>query len=126
MANGMRRGLLCLLAAALPVLTGCSGPDSETPPAQRPNVLLVVVDDVGFNDLGIFGSEIETPVIDALAREGVLLTNFHVAPNCSPTRAMLLSGTDSHIAGLGNMFEDLEGQQPEGDQPGQPGVTRAT
>ena len=120
MADGMRRGLLCLLAAALPVLTGCSGPDGEAP-AQRPNVLLVVVDDVGFNDLGIFGSEIETPVIDALAREGVLLTNFHVAPNCSPTRAMLLSGTDSHIAGLGNMFEDLERQQPDGDQLGNPG-----
>ena len=83
MADGMRRGLLCLLAAALPVLTGCSAADSETS-GQRPNVLLVVVDDVGFNDLGIFGSEIETPVIDALAREGVLLTNFHVAPNCSP------------------------------------------
>jgi len=47
---------------------------------QRPNVLLVVVDDVAFNDLGIFGGEINTPNIDALARDGVVLTNFHVAP----------------------------------------------
>ncbi len=77
----------------------------------RPNILLIVVDDVGFNDLGIFGSEIRTPNIDALARAGVMLTNYHVAPNCSPTRAMLFSGTDSHNAGLGNMAEDLAPNQ---------------
>ncbi|MEQ9270076.1 MAG: arylsulfatase [Haliea sp.] len=77
----------------------------------RPNVLLVVLDDAGFNDLGVFGSEIPTPNIDSLAGEGVLLTNFHVAPNCSPTRAMLLSGVDSHLAGLGNMAEGLAPNQ---------------
>ena len=98
--------LLCCLAA-------CSGPDSDTSGsvASRPNVLLIVVDDMAFNDLGLFGSEIRTPNIDALAREGVILTNFHVAPNCSPTRAMLFSGTDSHNAGLGNMAEDLSPNQ---------------
>lgn len=78
---------------------------------KRPNVLLVVVDDVGFNDLGIFGGEINTPNIDSLAKDGVILTNFHVAPNCSPTRAMLFSGTDSHVAGMGNMFEELADNQ---------------
>ena len=98
--------LTCCLAA-------CSGPDSDTSgsTASRPNVLLIVVDDLAFNDLGLFGSEIRTPNIDALAREGVFLTNFHVAPNCSPTRAMLFSGTDSHNAGLGNMAEDLSPNQ---------------
>ena len=98
--------LLCCLAA-------CSGPDSGTSGSavSRPNVLLIVVDDMAFNDLGIFGSEIRTPNIDALAREGMFLTNFHVAPNCSPTRAMLFSGTDSHNAGLGNMAEDLSKNQ---------------
>ena len=98
--------LLCCLAA-------CSGPDPDTSggATSRPNVLLIVVDDMAFNDLGIFGSEIRTPNIDALAREGVFLTNFHVAPNCSPTRAMLFSGTDSHNAGLGNMAEDLSKNQ---------------
>ncbi len=98
--------LLCSVAA-------CSAPDSDTPDGadSRPNVLLIVVDDVAFNDLGLLGSEIRTPNIDALAREGVFLTNFHVAPNCSPTRAMLFSGTDSHNAGLGNMFEDLAPNQ---------------
>ena len=98
--------LICCLAA-------CTGPDSGTSGSagSRPNVLLIVVDDLAFNDLGIFGSEIRTPNIDALAREGVFLTNFHVAPNCSPTRAMLFSGTDSHNAGLGNMAEDLSPNQ---------------
>ena len=98
--------LLCFLAA-------CSGPGSGSSGAEdsRPNVLLIVVDDVAFNDLSLFGSEIRTPNIDALAREGVFLTNFHVSPNCSPTRAMLFSGTDSHNAGLGNMFEDLAPNQ---------------
>lgn len=70
---------------------------------ERPNVLLIVVDDLGFNDLGINGSEIQTPNIDQLIRDGISFTNFHVSPTCSPTRSMLLSGTDNHIAGLGNM-----------------------
>jgi arylsulfatase A-like enzyme len=74
---------------------------------DRPNVLLIVVDDLGFNDLSIHGSEIQTPNIDRLMKEGVAFTNFHVAPTCSPTRAMLMSGTDSHIAGLGIMAESI-------------------
>ena len=94
--------LLCCFA-------GCTGNSGGTDP--RPNVLLIVVDDVAFNDLSLFSSEIRTPNIDALAREGIFLTNFHVAPNCSPTRAMLFSGTDSHNAGLGNMAEDLSPNQ---------------
>ena len=98
--------LLCFVAA-------CSSPDSGSSGGEdsRPNVLLIVVDDLAFNDLGLFGSEIRTPNIDALAREGVFLTNFHVSPNCSPTRAMLFSGADSHNAGLGTMFEDLAPNQ---------------
>ena len=98
--------LLCFLAA-------CSDPDSGSSGSEdsRPNVLLIVVDDLAFNDLGLLGSEIRTPNIDALAREGVFLTNFHVSPNCSPTRAMLFSGVDTHNAGLGNMFEDLAPNQ---------------
>ena len=94
-------------------ITACSSPDPDTSGSadSRPNVLLIVVDDMAFNDLSMFGSEIRTPNIDTLAREGVFLTNFHVAPNCSPTRAMLFSGTDSHNAGLGNMAEDLSANQ---------------
>ena len=76
---------------------------SEIETVQGPNVLLIVVDDMGFNDLSIHGSEIQTPNIDMLMHEGLAFTNFHVAPTCSPTRAMLFSGTDNHIVGVGNM-----------------------
>jgi arylsulfatase A-like enzyme len=74
-------------------------------PARRPNFLLIVADDLGFSDLGAFGGEIDTPHLDALALSGVRLTGFHSAPTCSPTRAMLMTGTDPHIAGIGSMLE---------------------
>ena len=73
--------------------------------AEKPNFLIIMADDLGYSDLGSFGGEIETPNLDALAQEGVRLTNFQAAPTCSPTRSMLFSGTDSHQAGLGNMGE---------------------
>jgi len=75
------------------------------PRDSRPNILLIVADDMGYADLGCFGGEMRTPNIDALAAGGLRATHFYVAPSCSPTRSMLLSGTDSHIAGLGNMAE---------------------
>ncbi len=89
-----------------------------TPAASgnQPNFLLVMVDDMGWTDIGSFGSEIDTPNLDELARRGVKFTDFHVSVSCSPTRSMLLSGTDNHLAGLGNMGEMLT---PE--QRGQPG-----
>jgi arylsulfatase len=72
---------------------------------RRPNVVLIVADDAGYADIGSFGSEIRTPNIDALASVGVRFTQFGVSATCSPSRSMLLSGADSHIAGLGNMAE---------------------
>ncbi|WP_043311169.1 arylsulfatase [Pseudomonas sp. ML96] len=87
---------------------------SRTP--ERPNFLVIVADDLGFSDLGAFGGEIATPNLDALALNGLRLTDFHVAPTCSPTRSMLLTGTDHHIAGIGAMAEAIA---PE--QIGQPG-----
>jgi len=75
--------------------------------SSRPNIVLILVDDMGFSDLGSFGAEIRTPHLDALAAEGVRLTDFHSASACSPTRAMLLTGVDHHIAGLGSMVEVL-------------------
>ncbi|RKG53594.1 arylsulfatase [Acinetobacter cumulans] len=83
---------------------------------QQPNILLIVADDLGFTDLGAFGGEIQTPNLDAIALEGLRFTNFHTASTCSPTRSMLLSGTDHHLAGLGSMAESI---RPE--QKGQPG-----
>jgi arylsulfatase len=70
--------------------------------AEPPNVLLIVADDLGYADLGAYGSDIATPNIDALAGEGVLFTRFHTAPMCAPTRAMLLSGNNNHVAGMAN------------------------
>lgn len=66
----------------------------------RPNILLLVADDLGYADLGVYGGDIDTPNIDALAREGILFTQFHTAPLCEPTRAMLLSGNNNHVAGV--------------------------
>ena len=77
----------------------------------QPNILLVMADDMGWTDIGSFGSEIDTPNLDALAKQGVKFTDFHVSVSCSPTRSMLLSGTDNHLAGLGNMGEMLRPEQ---------------
>lgn len=76
-------------------------PPEPTPPPQAPNVIVVLADDLGFSDLGCYGSEIETPNIDRLAERGARFSNFHVAPLCSPTRASLLTGLNPHAAGVG-------------------------
>jgi arylsulfatase len=68
---------------------------------KRPNFLVIVADDLGFSDISPYGGEIKTPTLEKLAKEGIRMTNFHTASACSPTRSMLFSGTDNHIAGLG-------------------------
>ena len=85
----------------------------ETPPTppKRPNFLIVVADDLGYSDVSAFGGEIDTPTLKRLGHEGIRLTNFHTASACSPTRAMLLSGTDNHIAGLGQLKEHMMGHE---------------
>lgn len=93
--------LTALLAAAI-----CLASASVTA-AERPNILLIVADDLGYSDLGAFGGEIATPNLDTLASSGLQLTSMYAAPTCSPTRAMLMSGTDNHLAGLGTMAEAL-------------------
>lgn len=72
---------------------------------DQPNFLIIVADDMGFSDMGAFGGEISTPNLDKLANEGTRYTNYYVAPTCSPTRSMLLTGIDNHLVGLGNMYE---------------------
>ena len=73
--------------------------------AGAPNIVLVVLDDVGFAHLGCYGSDIATPRIDALARGGLRFTNFHTTSMCSPTRAALLTGRQHHAAGMGTIVE---------------------
>jgi arylsulfatase len=72
---------------------------------KRPNIVIILGDDLGFSDMGCFGSEIKTPNFDSLAKAGVRCTQFYTHASCSPTRSMLLSGVDTHLNGLGNMDE---------------------
>jgi arylsulfatase len=72
---------------------------------QRPNILLIVADDMAYSDLGSYGGEIETPALDALAKEGLRFSNFYVLPTCSPTRSSLMSGNTNHVGGMGVMTE---------------------
>lgn len=78
-------------------------PEPRRPPAGAPNVVVVLCDDLGFSDLGCYGSEIATPNVDGMAREGVRFVNYHVTPLCSPTRAALLTGVNHHLAGMGHL-----------------------
>jgi arylsulfatase A-like enzyme len=80
-------------------------PPETTPPEGAPNVVLVVLDDVGFAQLGCYGSPIATPVIDGLAASGVRLANFHTTALCSPSRACLLTGRNHHRSGMGRVAD---------------------
>ena len=88
---------------------GVEAPQENT--TDRPNILLVLADDLGFSDLASYGSEIRTPTLDALAQQGLRFTNYHTAANCAPARAMLLTGVDAHMAGVSNIPEMLAPEQ---------------
>ncbi len=83
---------------------------SGTPAAaqdQRPNILLVLFDDVGFSGFSVYGGDARTPRIDALAERGVILSRYYTSPFCGPTRAMLMTGMDSHQVGMGTLVETV-------------------
>lgn len=84
-------------------------PTRPVAPDGAPNIVFILADDVGFADIGCFGSEIDTPHLDQLARNGVRFSNFHVNPMCSPTRASLLTGVNCHAAGMGHIAQDDPG-----------------
>ena len=83
------------------IVCTCSESEKKESTKQKPNIILIVADDLAYADIGCFGGDIETPNIDALASSGIRFSSFHTAPMCAPTRAMLLSGNDNHIAGMG-------------------------
>lgn len=116
----MSRILKALLAGSM--LVSASAATARDAP-RRPNFLVIVADDMGFSDLGAFGGEIATPNLDRLAASGVRLTGFHTEAACAPTRAMLLTGSDSHRVGLGNMPESMQANQK--GRPGYEGYLRA-
>ena len=73
--------------------------------SERPNVVVIVLDDVGYSQLGCYGSSIDTPALDRIAEQGLRYANFHVTPLCSPTRACLLTGRNHHAVGVGRVTE---------------------
>jgi arylsulfatase len=73
--------------------------------AKRPNIVIILADDMGYSDMGSFGGEIATPNMDALAMGGTRFTQFYTHASCSPSRSMLLTGVDTHLNGMGNMDE---------------------
>ena len=80
--------------------------------ATRPNIAIILVDDMGFSDLGCYGSEIPTPNLDKLAARGLRFTQFYNTGRCCPTRAALLTGLYSHQAGVGHMVADQAARLP--------------
>ncbi|WP_205754013.1 arylsulfatase [Arthrobacter nitrophenolicus] len=77
---------------------------------EQPNIMMILLDDLGYSDLGAYGGEIDTPHLNALAKESTQFTDFHASPLCAPTRAELMTGQDRHRVGLGSM----EGLTPPG------------
>jgi len=89
-------------------------PESATPPKGAPNIVVVLVDDMGFSDVGPFGSEVATPTLDGLAARGYRFSNYHTTPVCSPARAALMTGVNPHRAGFASVANS---------DPGFPGLT---
>jgi len=102
--------VISTLIFSLSISSGCS----KQKPAAKPNILIILADDMGFSDLGCYGSEISTPHIDQLARAGLRFTSFYNAARCCPTRASLLTGLYPHQAGVGEMVS----QKPAEAEPG--------
>src|ERR1044071_3096181 len=92
---------LTRLVLILLLCLGCAAAESK-----RPNILLIMSDDMGFSDLGCYGSEIQTPNLDSLAQNGVRFTQFYNMSRCCPTRASLMTGLYPHQAGVGHMTEE--------------------
>src|SRR5580765_3200819 len=74
----------------------------------KPNIVVILADDLGYSDIGCYGGEIKTPNLDKLAKNGLRFTNFFNTARCCPSRATLMSGLYSHQAGVGHMTENLK------------------
>lgn len=98
-----------LIVASLAASTSANAQPSAS--QERPNIVLILADDLGFTDISPFGGEIHTPNIAALAQTGISFTNYHTAGSCAPARAMLLTGVDSHRNGVPNIPEALPPEQ---------------
>jgi len=106
--TGLRSALRAAMAAVMLLLTAClvlvsctSGDRTKEP--KQPNIIVILSDDIGYSDIGSYGSEISTPNLDRLAAEGVRFTNFYNTARCSPSRATLLTGLYPHQAAMGHL-----------------------
>src|SRR5436305_819409 len=97
-----------LLGLALPLCLATLAAAAEPAPSRRPNILLILADDLGRSDLGCYGGEIRTPNLDRLAQGGLRFTQFYNCARCCPSRACLLTGLYPHQAGVGLMNEDQQ------------------
>ena len=107
MIKQLLRNSLALSSVALTSSCATAQNAPVAPRAPRPNIVLIMADDMGFSDIGAYGGEIDTPNIDKLAAEGVRFTHFTNAARCCPTRAALMTGLYPHQAGIGGMNYDL-------------------
>ncbi len=103
MQRRIHSGLIPSIGTLALTITGCSADKA----AVKPNIILIMADDMGYSDIGCFGSEISTPNLDRLAEQGIRMTQFYNASRSCPTRASLLTGLYQHQAGVGDMVSDL-------------------
>ncbi len=124
----MKKRIQHTLASAITIalLAGCndsgssSSNNNDSSQAKKPNFVTIVIDDMGYSDLGVFGGEIDTPNMDKLAGDGVILSNFYAAATSSVSRSLLFSGKDNHKNGLGTMRELMK-RAPRVEHEGKPG-----
>jgi arylsulfatase len=105
MGEHMKKATITVIAGLVAALFAETVPAQVPAQPKRPNIVIILGDDLGFADMGSFGGEIKTPNLDALAKNGVRFTDFYTHATSSPTRSMLLTGVDTHLNGLGNMDE---------------------
>ena len=103
--------LAALLALAPLLLAAAAAAGAPEGGPRKPNVVIFLIDDAAFTDLGVYGGEARTPNIDALAERGAMFTSHHSSPLCSPSRAMLLTGIDNHRNGVATIEEVLPPEQ---------------
>ena len=88
------------------IYSGCAQSTQDEATTKPPNIILIMGDDMGYSDIGCYGGEINTPVLDGLASEGLRFTQFYNVARCCPTRASLLTGLYPQQAGVGHMVND--------------------
>lgn len=118
MKNNRNRISFFSLLIGLTVLIGLLALTNKQAISNRPNIIIIMADDMGFSDIGCYGSEISTPNLDKLAANGLKLRNFYNAGRCCPTRASLLTGKYSHAVGMGNMVTFEDQKVPKGNYQG--------